>query len=204
MLRNLVLLVPIFALPVAGLAGDSPTSQPVFVPEHMGQRTIVFVCDGSGALISNIEQVKKMLSEVVQEVRPVDLFDIVFYQDGNVLKLSDTPLPASVDNKQKAQDWLKNLVAAGASDPAAALTFALKLKPKLLYFLNDSADSLNAPAIQGLFQVLNADHTTRANTILLIDSKEQQEASKNAESAMKAIAQENGGVFKLVRIDELK
>jgi len=53
------------------------------------------------------------------------------------------------------------------------------------------------------FRTLNADKQTRVNTILFVEGKEEQEANKDSEPIMRQIADENGGIFKWVRLDDL-
>lgn len=167
-------------------------------------RTIVFVCDAGGSMGFKMPQLKHELMQAVNRLLPIQSFDIVFYQgDDHLVTLSDTLLPAAPQNKRKASAWLDDVVSEGPSDPVVALTFAMKLKPQRLYFLTDAADFLDVSAVENVFRKLNADHQTRVNTILFVESKEEQEAEKDSEPVMRRIANDNGGVFKWVRIDQL-
>jgi hypothetical protein len=128
----------------------------------------------------------------------------MFYQDEKVLKLDERLIAASPDNKLRFEAWLEDIVTAGTTDPVPALTSALKLRPEALYFLTDAADFPDAKAVQGVFREFNANHHTRVNTILFVADKDEEDANKESEPLMRGIAQDNGGVFKWVRIDELK
>ncbi len=175
---------------------------PVF--GHGGNaRTILFVCDCTGSMINKIAQLKIELSRAVQNLKPIQSFNIVFYQDEKVLKLSGALIAATSENKRKAEAWLGDIVTAGTTDPVPALAFALGEKPQLMYFLTDAADFPDVAAVQNVFRKLNGDHKTKVNTILFVESKEEQEANKESEPLMRGISGENGGVFKWVRLDQL-
>jgi hypothetical protein len=176
---------------------------PVF--GHGGNaRTIIFVCDCTGSMINKIAQLKIELSKAVQNLKPIQSFNIIFYQDEKVLKLNEgAMIPANSENKRKAETWLGDIVTAGTTDPVPALAAALSAKPQLMYFLTDAADFPDVPAVQNIFRKLNADHKTKVNTILFVESKEEQEANKESEPLMRGISGENGGFFKWVRLDQL-
>jgi hypothetical protein len=166
-------------------------------------RTIIFVCDGTGSMMNKLPQLKLELARAVQELKPIQSFNIVFYQDNNVLKLDGNMIPANPANKRKAQAWLEDLIAAGQTDPVPALTFALASKPELMYFLTDAADFPDVPAVQNVFHKLHAQHPTKVNTILFVESKAEQEANKESEPLMAGIARENAGNFRWVTLDDL-
>jgi hypothetical protein len=166
-------------------------------------RTIVFVCDCTGSMINKIAQLKVELSRAVQNLKVVQSFNIVFYQDQKVLKLDAGLIMATSENKRKAETWLGDIVTAGTTDPVPALTFALQEKPQLMYFLTDAADFPDVAAVQNVFRKVNTDHKTKVNTILFVETKEEKEQNKESEPLMDGIAKENGGKFRWVTLDEL-
>jgi hypothetical protein len=175
---------------------------PVF--GHGGNaHTIVFVCDCTGSMINKISQLKIELSRAVQGLKPIQSFDVIFYQDEKVLKLDNSLIPATPENKRKCETWLDDIVTAGTTDPVPALTAGLNFKAQLMYFLTDAADFPDVKAVQQVFRKVNADKKTRVNTILFVENKEEQEANKESEPLMRGISSENGGQFKWVRMDQL-
>jgi len=185
-------------------ARSTTVPSPQTAPAMPRARTVVFVCDATGSMINKIARLKIELMLAVQSLRPIDSFDIIFYQNTSVLKLGDDMLSATPENKQKAEVWLDGVTTDGTCDPVAALTFGLKLRPRLLYFVTDAADFPDVPAVQNVFRTLNAGHRTKVNTSLIVETKEEQEANKDSEPLMRSIASENGGYFQWVRTDELK
>jgi hypothetical protein len=173
---------------------------------HRGNaRTIIFVCDCTGSMISKIAQLKIELSRAVQGLEPIQSFNIIFYQDEKVLTLSGSGmLAANPQNIRKAETWLGEIVTAGNTDPVPALTAALMAKPQLLYFLTDAADFPNVKAVQNTFTKLNSDHRTKVNTILFVESKQERDADKESEPLMRGISNDNGGVFKSVILSDLR
>jgi hypothetical protein len=175
---------------------------PVF--GHGGNaHTIVFVCDCTGSMITKIAQLKIELSRAVQGLRPSQSFDVIFYQDEKVLKLSENLIAATPDNKRKFESWLEDIVTAGTTDPVPALTAGLNFRAQLMYFLTDAADCPDVKAVQNVFRKINADKKTRVNTILFVADKDEEDANKESEPLMRGISSENGGVFKWVRLDQL-
>jgi len=175
----------------------------VFVPPKGNARTIIFVCDCTGSMINKIAQLKVELSRAVQNLKPIQSFNIVFYQDESVLKLSSSTIQANSENKRKAEAWLGDIVTAGKTDPVPALSFALAARPDLMYFLTDAADFPDVPAVQNVFHKLNSDHKTKVNTILFVESREEKETNRESEPLMAGIAEENGGRFRWVTFDDL-
>jgi hypothetical protein len=168
-------------------------------------RTIIFVCDCTGSMINKIARLKLELSQAVHGLKPNQSFNIIFYQDEKLLALNEGGmLPVNAGNVRKAETWLAEVVAAGSTDPVPALTAALGAKPQLLYFLTDAADFPDVGAVRSVFRTMNADHRTRVNTILFVESKAEEEANKESEPLMRAIAEATGGLFKWVVLDRLR
>jgi hypothetical protein len=179
------------------------SSSQVFIPPRGNARTIIFVCDCTGSMINKIAQLKVELSRAVQNLKPIQSFNIVFYQDESVLKLSSSMIQANPENKRKAEAWLGDIIPAGTTDPVPALSFALASKPDLIYFLTDAADFPDLPAVQMVFHKLNWEHRIKVNTILFVETREEKEANKESEPLMAGISKENGGNFRWVTMDDL-
>ncbi len=173
--------------------------------QSRGARSIIFVCDGTGSMINKIAQLKIELNRTIHRLKPIQSFNVIFYQDEKVLKLSDDKLlAANAANIRKAETWLGDIIIMGGTDPVPALTAALRAKPQLVYFLTDAADFPDVKAVQNVFARLNADHQTKVNTILFVESKEEQRANKESEPLMQGISAANGGLFKWVVLDDLQ
>ena len=111
--------------------------------------------------------------------------------------------PANHESASKVRVFLEGRLPNSVSDPVPALAAALKLKPGVLYFATDGADFPDSEAVIKVFHLLNADHKTEVNTLLLAHSKQDQEATQDQETIMRSIAEKNGGTFRWVLLDEL-
>jgi hypothetical protein len=168
-------------------------------------RRIVFVCQGGDAITPQMASPKTELTRAVKNLRPIQSTDIIIYENPKILTADDDLIICNSSNKRFLEHWIADLTPSGeADDPIAAITFALKRRPNLVYFLAESAKFADAPGLLDVFHKLNADHAIKVNTILFVDSKEEQAAQKDSEAVMKQIAEENGGHFRWVTTNELK
>jgi hypothetical protein len=166
---------------------------PTTNPTNAEPDSVVFVCDATGSMINKMDMEKKELDRAIQNLRLDQSFDVVFFQDEKLVKLDADMLDMDPENQQKAQDWIEKIPTGGTTDPIPALTFALKLKPELICFMTDAADFPDVAAVQDVFRKLNADHKTKVNTVLFIESQEEREANKESEPLMRQPARPADG-----------
>jgi hypothetical protein len=213
LIGTVVLVLMICPVSKARAEANPPTTAPTTAPWRQEPvdpavaaipRKIVFVCQGGDSIKPKLDSLKLELTRAVQNLKPIQSTDVVIYEDQKPLKADDHLLICNSSNKRLLEHWIADLAPSGdAADPTVAMTFALKLKPNLVYFLADSAKFADVPGLLDVFHKLNSDHATKVNTILLVDSKEEQVTKMDSEAVMKQIAEENGGHFRWVTKDEV-
>jgi hypothetical protein len=166
-------------------------------------RMIVFLCDATGSMINKMATLKDELNKAVVGLKPIQSFDIIFYQDVKVEPFQPTLVPATPESKRRAGTYLEGVTATGTTDPIPALTKALQLKPQLLYFLTDAADFPDPQALLDTIKKYNPDRKIKINTILFVENKAEHEKNADSEGLMKGIAKDNGGNFRWVEMDNI-
>jgi Ca-activated chloride channel family protein len=98
--------------------------QPEYLPAPM-PRELVLVLDVSGSMAGEpIEQAIAAVSRALAELRPMDRFDLVVFENETEALFGDL-LPAAPDTLAEAQDFLDDLEAGGGTEMLPALTRAL-------------------------------------------------------------------------------
>jgi hypothetical protein len=167
-------------------------------------REIVFLCDATGSMLNKMATLKDELNKAVVGLRPIQSFDIIFYQDVKVEQFQKTLVPATPEIKRKAGTYLEGVTSEGTTDPIPALEAALKLKPQLLYFLTDAADFPDTKAVTDTIAKYNKDNKIKINTILFVEDKTEHEKNLDSEGLMKGIAEKSGGRFRWVEMDAIQ
>ena len=171
---------------------------PVF--GHGGNaRKIAFVCDASGSMLNKFSTLRRELSKTVQGLRPIQSFDIIFFQEQSCSALAQALLMATPDNKLKADNWLGTVTPRGSTDPLPGIDIAFRQRPELVYLLTDGDFPDNDKVLARIRQ-LNKDHRIKINTIAFVGDNDNETAFMEL---LKKIAQENGGVYKYVRESDL-
>ncbi len=166
---------------------------------------IVFLCDGTGSMLNKMATLKDELTKAVGGLKPIQSFDIVFFQDIKApVKFADSLAPATPEAKRKAAAFLDGLTAEGVTDPIPALELALKLHPQLLYFLTDAADFPDPKAVIDTINKFNKDRSIHINTILFVEDKTERDKNADSEGLMSQISKENGGKFRWVEMDAIQ
>jgi hypothetical protein len=165
--------------------------------------SVVFVCDASGSMINTFAGLKQQLVRSMQGLKPIQGFNIVFFQDEKCSALSDGLLFATPDNRRKAFKWLDEQTTTGTTNPIPGLEVAFKSSPDLIYLLTD-ADFPDNDAVKHAIARLNKDKRTRINTIVFVSADAGDEGTAGFTELMKDIAKENGGVFAHVKDSDLK
>jgi hypothetical protein len=178
-----------------GVAGSTPAQRRV--------NSVVFVCDASGSMINTFASLKQQLVRSIGGLKPVQSFNLVFFQDEKCRSLGDGLLPATADNKSKAFKWLDEQTTTGTTDPIPGLEAAFKARPDLVYLLTD-ADFPDNDSVKHAIERLNKDRRTRINTIIFEQDRAGYEGTAAFTDLMKDIAKTNGGVFAHVKESNLK
>ncbi len=165
---------------------------------------VVYVCDASGSMIDKIETQKQELRGMVDALRPVDTFNVIFFKEGSFKALSTDGrlIPATGDAKRRAFEFIRTMYIGPSSDPVAALGLAFKEHPDLIFLFTDGEFDNNMAVFDRLAK-LNKDKRAKLNTILLLPSRESADDSQElarGEKDLKKIAAEHGGMFRSVRV----
>jgi len=172
---------------------------------------IVYVCDASGSMMTKIDLLKFELEKSVQQLQPVQAFNVIFFQDSvqnpsSHIDLAPDLVMATVGNKKKLYTFLQDVVGQSSTHVIPALTqaFHQPTRPELLYLLTDGAfEDEGSQAVMDAISRLNADKRVKVNTILFLGKDIDPDELKEASDAMQKIATENGGVYNQVSISEL-
>jgi hypothetical protein len=161
---------------------------------------IVFVCDASGSMMTKMDLLKLELQKSVQQLQPVQAFDVFFFQESakGYVSLAPDMLMATAANKKKLYDFLQDVVGQGNTHVIPALTavFNLPTKPDLVYLLTDGLfEDETGPVVISAIEKLNVDKKVKINTILLLGERKEldDEEMKEAQAVMEKIRKENGG-----------
>ena len=181
---------------------------------HGGNATrIVYICDASGSMMTKMDLLKLELQKSVQQLDPVQAFDVIFFQDSvnnpkSYLDLAPDLVMASAANKRKLYLFLQDIVGQSSTHviPALNTAFHLPTRPELIYLLTDGAfEDETGPVVIAAIEKLNAAKRTKINPVLLLGDAKDIDADelKEAREAMQRIARENGGVYNEVSVSEL-
>ncbi|HTW93812.1 MAG TPA: hypothetical protein VMD30_03390 [Tepidisphaeraceae bacterium] len=204
--------LPQFGIPGGG-GGRGPRS---ILFGHSGNAMrIVYICDASGSMIEKMDLLKRDLENGLENLSPIQSFDIVFFQDtvGNpdgYNPLARSALMATVQNQRKAFAYLDTIAPSGRTYVIPALKFAFHMDPKpdLIYLLTDGAfEDEGGDAVRAAIDNLDSDHRVKVNTVLFIseedESPDNADDLRSAEEPMRAIANDTGGTFQQHSMDEL-
>ena len=164
-------------------------------------REIVFVCDGSGAMIQRMATMKDELNHTIAALKPSEEFNVIFYGE-KIDSFKPAVVPATPENKKAAESFLENSLAIGPIDPAPAIERAIGSRPDLIYFLTSDADIPNTQQVLDAVAKWDPDHRIRINTIIFGLRKPAQD--RETESVMKKIAAQTHGVFRWVEMDAIR
>jgi hypothetical protein len=172
---------------------------------------IVYICDASGSMMTKMDLLKLELDKSVEQLQPVQAFDVMFFQDSlnnpnSQIDLSPDLMMATAGNKKKLYTFLQDIVGQSSTHVIPALTtaFHLPTRPELIYLLTDGAfEDEGSQAVMDAINTLNADKKVKVNTILFLGKDIDPDELKEASAAMKRIATDNGGVYNQVSVSDL-
>jgi hypothetical protein len=183
-----------------GLGPKSP-----FMGISGNAKRVVYICDASGSMMSVFFRVRIELRKAIDVLKPIQGFNVVFLSDEEVTVLNKGGLVmATPDNKRKAYELIERTSSSGNTESALpAIRAAFEQKPELIYLLTDGLQSLygaemSQAAIEEVRR-LNKEKKVRVNVILIRSANEQKEFLE----AMKTLANENGGVCKIIDRQDL-
>lgn len=105
-------------------------------------RTVVYVIDASGPMISSLSDVFAEVNRSVGSLLPTQRFGVVLFRDeggSQTTVLFDPQLrEASARNREQLKTWLTGVTATGRSNPMDGLRAALAMKPQVVFLLSRS------------------------------------------------------------------
>lgn len=111
-------------------------------------RSVVYVVDASGAMVTNFKWIKDELQKSVAALSPAQRFQVVLFRDRTgtgesgafeVFRPDDGAprlLPATGSNKSALARWLALVEPAGRSNPLDGLRAGLDLRPDVMFVLS--------------------------------------------------------------------
>lgn len=153
--------------------------------------SFVFVVDGSRSMNhphaspakTRFKRLKLEIVKSVGEMRKEQNFFIIFFNDQAYPMPARSLQPATAASQKKYLYWMSELRADGQTDPEAALSLALRLKPEVIYFLTDGEFEYRVQ--RRLLQLKQ--QQTQIHTYVFGETK--------GEDVMQAIAAQNGGKY---------
>jgi von Willebrand factor type A domain len=129
--------------------GGGGSAGPGFFGLKADAKSIVFVVDCSGSMNTRhnsewktrFKRVKYEMLKSVTGMNAGQRFYIIFFNNKPVRMPARGLLPATPAVKTDALKWMARQSADGGTDPRAALRYALRLQPDMVYFLTDGAFS---------------------------------------------------------------
>jgi von Willebrand factor type A domain len=193
------------AKPAAAQAATAP-STPVpagstIFPMKTGidrPRSVAFVCDASGSMKEKWGRLASELMKAVNALRPDQQFSITVFQWEKPATLDAHLLPATDENKLRAQDFLEDVQARGDTDPILGLEEAMHQRPDVMYLVTDG-DFPDDPETLKVIRTLNS-HATTINTVAFLGRADHDEEILRL---LQTVADETGGAYQKVDADKL-
>ncbi|MDR0705830.1 MAG: VWA domain-containing protein [Planctomycetaceae bacterium] len=116
--------------------GDATVN--IFNTTGKGTR-FVFVFDHSGSMAGNpLEAAKRELTQCLTSLRDHHRFNIIFYDDQQLIwKPGDKLISAVKKNKKDAEQFIADVNPGGGTEPLPPLLMAIDYKPEIIFFLTD-------------------------------------------------------------------
>jgi hypothetical protein len=179
-----------------GIPGGVPSGG-IFTGKHV-VRSVAYVCDASGSMLDKFEPLRDQLHRSISGLKPVQSFNVIFFQEEQAAGLSKAGLlPAVGENKRKSQQFLQDVHPTGPTDPIPALELAFRQRPELIWLLTDG-DFPDNDAVLAFIRERNKHRAVKINTIAFVTRDE------GYEKVLRTIAEENGGQFRFVAEAELE
>lgn len=107
-------------------------------------RSVVYVLDASGPMVTALPQVLALVSRSVRDLRPTQQFGVVLFREApgeaGVEVFAPRLLDATARNRGRLHDWLAGVRPRGRSNPLAGLRAGLALRPQVIFLLTRSIE----------------------------------------------------------------
>jgi hypothetical protein len=179
----------------AALADDRTSETQVFGVTARGSR-FVYVFDRSLSMQGPaLAAAKRELLTSLSHLKPVQQFQIIFYNEKPKKMPSPQLLFADDDGRRQAESFVGSITAAGGTDHVQAIELALLLQPDVIFLLTDADE----PPLST--RDLNAIHQKNTAIINVIEFKTGSAAAKR--SSLRQLAHQNRGEYKAIEVNSL-
>lgn len=160
-----------------------------------GARTIVYVVDRSGSMLTTFAQVCAELKRSVSALRRSQKFHVIFFNAGQPLQMPPRrPVSAITARKQELYKFLDldRVQPQGRTDPGPAMWAAFMAEPDVIYFLTDGEFERS---LLVKLDRWNRDRQVKIFTIAYFD--------QTGAALLEEIAREHGGEFRFVTENDI-
>ena len=193
---------------VAVAAPDAPAAGAVapavrFMGVEARARRVAFVCDASRWTETKDEELFAELVRAVKPLAPGQEFSVIFFADDRAWGPGEgRPMPATDENKAKLRAWLDEAELGRDSTPGPGLKLAFEGKPDAAFFVTDGHFERYDEVAQ-LVASLNPKGAVPVHAVGFFLNEDEDDSRRFVEF-MTALAEANGGQFKIAYADELK
>jgi hypothetical protein len=170
-------------------------SPPPFIRCPGNARHVVYVCDASESMRGQLDALKGELLKSIDALKPAQEFTVIFLADGQAVTMSDGTVPALIENKRRAVQFVNAFRPSGGADPSAGLRAAFATRPHVVYWVTPGA-TVGGDRLVDELHTLNRDKRVRVNTVVM------QPPDEAARRLLGRIADENGGKFRTTGPEE--
>lgn len=164
---------------------------------------IAYVCDASGSMVDKMDVLKAELKKSISVLKPVQSFNVIFFNKGRIPADDHALIVATADNKRKAAAFCDSVGPRFSTDPLPALELAFRQGAQLIYLLTDGDfEDPDNKTVRDRLKKLNAQHKVKVNTIAFVARREEADRSKEFADFLKVLATENGGVSRVVASED--
>jgi hypothetical protein len=180
----------------------APATKPArvsFMGLEANATAIIYASECCGSMIESFDEVKKEILKSIGGLREEDRFGVLLFSSGPPREITPKGLlPATVENKKMAAEFLVRQFPRGATDPVPTISRAFEVLAKepageeKVIFVLTNWDFPDNEAVIRLCRELNTKKDVRIFTVLI------GAPHREGEGAMKAIATQSGGRYKYV------
>jgi hypothetical protein len=126
------------------LVEGEPTTRPAALSAGGGgtapapAKRIVFIMDGSGSMLNQIDRERDDVRRQIEELKPDQLFAVVFDQEDGFNPFPNGLVPATQENKSRVLSLFPKLYARGTDNFTTSLKAALAMNPDLIWWIGDA------------------------------------------------------------------
>lgn len=191
-----------------GTAGSGGGARGKFYGTGGNAKNIVYVIDRSGSMTETFEAVKNEMLRSIGRLQESQQFHIILFAEGKPLEPRNRNLKAATfPNKIAANEFLAEVVAEGQTNPVRAITRAFDVlgqarkTGRLVYLLTDGAfDPEDKVDVLRVIAERNA--ALKGKDKVLINTFLYGNKPEEAVEVMEKIADESGGRYRYVSVDE--